>query len=67
MEIEGIERGVAERRLARVDGFRRAYIETLYGVDLKEPGVFQLILDSTAIALDDCVDLIARAAVARRA
>ena len=65
MEIEGIDRATAERRLARVDRFRRAYLETLYGVDLHEPGVFHLVLDSTAIALDDCVELIARAARAR--
>ncbi|HYH90383.1 MAG TPA: cytidylate kinase-like family protein [Solirubrobacteraceae bacterium] len=65
MEIEDIDREVAERRLARVDRFRRAYIETLYGVDLHEPGVCHLVLDSTAIPLDDCVELIARAAVAR--
>ena len=65
MEIENIDREVAERRLARVDRFRRAYIETLYGVDLHEPGVCHLVLDSTAIPLDDCVELIARAAVAR--
>ena len=67
MEIEDIDREVAERRLARVDRFRRAYIETLYGVDLNEPGVCHLVLDSTAIPLDDCVELIARAAVARAA
>ena len=65
MEIEEIDREAAERRLSRVDRFRRAYVETLYGVDLKEPGVCHLVLDSTAIALDDCVELIARAAVAR--
>jgi cytidylate kinase len=65
MEIEGIDREVAERRLSRVDRFRRAYIETLYGIDLHEPGVCHLVLDSTAIALDDCVELIARAAAAR--
>ena len=65
MEIEGIDQRTAEQRLARVDRFRRAYIETLYGVDLHEPGVCHLVLDSTAIPLDDCVELIARAAVAR--
>jgi len=62
MEIEGVDRKTAERRLHRIDRFRRAYIETLYGVDLKAPGMCQLVLDSTAIALDDCVELIARAA-----
>jgi len=65
MEIEGIDRGVAKRRLARVDRFRRAYIDTLYGVDLKEAGVCHLVLDSTAIPLGDCVELIAAAAEAR--
>ena len=67
MEIEGIDREAAERRLHRVDRFRRAYIETLYGVDPHEPGICHLVLDSTAIALDDCVELIVRAAAARAA
>jgi cytidylate kinase len=65
MVVEGIDRETAERRLGRVDRFRRAYIETLYGVDLHDPGVCHLVLDSTAIPLDDCVELIAAAATAR--
>jgi cytidylate kinase len=67
MAIEGIDREAAERRLARVDRFRRAYIDTLYGVDLREPGICHLVLDSTAIPLDRTVELIAEAARARRA
>ena len=43
MEIEGIDQEAAERRLARVDRFRRAYVETFYGVDLREPGVCHLV------------------------
>ena len=66
MIIEGIDRETAKRRLARVDRFRRAYIETLYGVDPTEPGVCHLMLDSTALALEDCVELIVLAATARR-
>ena len=58
MAIEEIDRPTAERRLARTDRFRRAYLEDLYGVDPREPGVFHLTLDSTAIALEDCVELI---------
>jgi cytidylate kinase len=65
MVIEGIDRETAERRLAKVDGFRRAYIDTFYGVDPHEPGVCHLVLDSTAISLDDCVELIVAAAAAR--
>jgi cytidylate kinase len=62
MEIERIDRKTAERRLTRMDRFRRAYLEDLYGVDVREPGIFHLTLDSTEIPLADCVDLIADAA-----
>jgi Cytidylate kinase-like family len=62
MAMEGIDRRTAERRLARMDRFRRAYMEVLYGVDPREPGVFHLVLDSTAIALADCVEIIAETA-----
>jgi cytidylate kinase len=65
MAIERIDRETAEHRLARVDRFRRAYIDTFYGVDLHEPGVCHLVLDSTAISFDDCVELIVAAAAAR--
>jgi cytidylate kinase len=63
MGMEGLDQHAAERRLARVDRFRRAYVETVYGVDLRD--VCHLVLDSTAIPLDDCVELIARAAASR--
>ena len=39
MAIEEIDRPTAERRLARTDRFRRAYLEGLYGVDVRAPGV----------------------------
>jgi cytidylate kinase len=63
--IEGIDREAAERRLRHTDRFRRAYLETLYGIDPTAPGVFHLTLDSTAITLADCVEIIADAAQRR--
>jgi cytidylate kinase len=62
MAIEGIDRRTAEHRLARLDRFRRSYVEVLYGVDVREPGLFHLVIDSTAIALPDCVEVIAETA-----
>jgi len=62
MTIEGIDRETAASRLSRLDRFRRAYLEGLYGVDPRDPGVFHLIIDSTAIPLDGCVEIIAEAA-----
>jgi len=62
MVIEDIDRATAHHRLVRVDRFRRAYLEDLYGVRVHEPGVFHLVLDSTVLALGECVELIAAAA-----
>jgi cytidylate kinase len=67
MEIEGIDRPTAEQRLRRVDRFRRAYLEDLYGVSVREPGAFHVVLDSTAMPLAACVEIIAAAAAARPA
>jgi cytidylate kinase len=64
MVIENVDLETARRRLARTDRLRKAYAEGFYGIDVNAPGTFQLVLDSTAIALDDCVEIIAD--VARR-
>jgi hypothetical protein len=45
-----------------MDGYRRAYLECLYGVDAREPGLFHLVLDTTAIPLEHGVQVIAEAA-----
>ena len=57
MAIEDIDRPTAERRLAHTDRFRRAYPEASTASTRASPG-FHLSLDSTAIALEDCVELI---------
>src|SRR3954454_2054304 len=62
MASERLDRETAKGRLSRMDRFRRAYLEGLYGVAPRDPGVFHLVLDSTAIPLDDCVEVIADAA-----
>jgi cytidylate kinase len=65
MLIDNVDRATAEHRLTRVDRQRRAYLENLYGVDPRSPGVFHLVIDSTALPLDHCVELIVAAAAAR--
>ena len=62
MRLERLDRHAAEHRLNETDRYRRAYLEGLYGVDIREPGTFQLVLDSTALGFDDCVAVIAEAA-----
>ena len=62
MEFEGIPREEAERRLVDNDRAREAYVHHFYGADPNDLRHYQLAIDSTAIELDRCVDLIATAA-----
>ena len=62
MRWEGIDRHTAARRLERTDRARLAYHQTLYRVDPRSSELYHLMVDSTAIPLDACVELIAAAA-----
>jgi hypothetical protein len=65
MELEGIDRESAERQRRETDRAREAYVQQFYGVDARDVGLYHLVVDSTALALDACVELIALAAAAR--
>jgi hypothetical protein len=65
MELEGIDRATAERQMRETDRAREAYVQQFYGVDARDARLYHLVLDSTALALDACVELIALAAAAR--
>jgi cytidylate kinase len=62
MRIQGIDRETAGKRMGQTDRARDAYVRHFYGADPRDMSVFHMVLDSTAIGLDVCVDLIARAA-----
>jgi cytidylate kinase len=65
MELEGIDRETAERRQKAEDGARVRYVRNAYGVDGTEPNLYHLMIDSTALDLDTCVELIVTASRAR--
>jgi cytidylate kinase len=65
MRIQGVDRDTAKERMRQTDRARDAYVRHFYGADPKDTSLFHLIVDSTAISLDACVDLIARAAQSR--
>jgi hypothetical protein len=65
IEIEGIDRATAEERQRVEDGSRIAYVRRAYGVDGRDPIWYHLMLDSTAVDVDTCVELIVTAAQAR--
>ncbi|MHB1469262.1 MAG: cytidylate kinase-like family protein [Solirubrobacteraceae bacterium] len=61
-EIEGIDAATAKRRLDQTDKAHSAYVGHFYGADICDPTFYDLVLDSTAISLRCCVELIAHAA-----
>jgi cytidylate kinase len=65
MELEGIDRESAERHMRETDRAREAYVQQFYAADARDAGLYHLVIDSTALALDACVELIALAAAAR--
>jgi cytidylate kinase len=69
MRLEGVDEETARRRLRQQDRTHLAYARHFYGVDLCDPRLYHLVVDSTAIGLEDCVEMLARAStsVARAA
>lgn len=62
MELEGLSREEAERRLDDNDRAREAYVHHFYGADPNDLRHYQLAVDTTAVSLDRCVALIVAAA-----
>jgi cytidylate kinase len=62
MEIGKVDRETAARALDRLDRTHTDYARDFYGAEITDPRNFHLVLDSTAIPLDACVDLIGLAA-----
>jgi cytidylate kinase len=67
MLIEGIDRETAERHADETDRARETYVRHFYRVDARDPALYHLVIDSTAIPLDACADLVVEAARARSA
>jgi cytidylate kinase len=60
MRIDGIDRDTAASRLERTDRARLHYHQTLYCADPRKPELYHLVIDSTALPFETCVELIAR-------
>ena len=58
----GLDEAAARKDQRAVDRARDAYARVFFGVRQDDPRLYHLILDSTALSADACVDLIARAA-----
>lgn len=65
MSLEGIDRETAEQRQGAEDRARVRYVSRAYGVDGRDPSLYHLMIDSTALDLDTCVELIVTASRTR--
>jgi cytidylate kinase len=65
MLLEGVDRATAERHAEETDRARETYVRHFYRVDARDAALYHLVLDSTAIPLGACADLVAEAAQAR--
>jgi cytidylate kinase len=62
MAVEALDEAGARRRLEAADRAHQAYLRRLYGEDPTNPDLYHLVIDSTALPLEACTDLIVRAA-----
>jgi cytidylate kinase len=65
VRIQDVDRETAERRMRETDRAREAYVRQFYNTDVHDPRLYHLMIDSTAVRLDACVELIELAARAR--
>ncbi|MGD0607016.1 MAG: cytidylate kinase-like family protein [Streptosporangiaceae bacterium] len=59
--IEDVDAATARQRLPEVDRARASYVRRLYGLDIDDPELYHLQIDSTAVPIDACAGLIAAA------
>ncbi len=59
--IERVDEATAAQRINEVDRARAQYVRRLYNCDINDPDLFTVQLDSTALSLDACADLIVEA------
>jgi cytidylate kinase len=61
MEYQGVARAEAERLRRAGDRAREAYVRHFYGADARDPALYHLTVDSTRLAREAIVDLVAAA------
>ena len=67
MRVEVIDEEEARKRQRSSDRARIDYVKHFYGADPRDPRHYHLVLDSTALPLETCVDLILTASGSRAA
>lgn len=62
MRLEAIDEPTARERQRQLDHAHATYAKHFYGVNIEDPSLYHLVLDSTTIDIDTCVDILVAAA-----
>jgi cytidylate kinase len=65
MELQGVDRETAARRVKANDRARRDYVKSTYGIDGDNPHLYHLMIDAIALGTNGCVEVIVAAVQAR--
>lgn len=65
MADKGVDRETAAHLLKVNDRARREYVRSAYGVDGDDPALYHLMVDTLALGVDVCVDLVVAASASR--
>jgi cytidylate kinase len=64
VRLFGVDRQTAAEAVSKLDLAHDAYLKEFYGADIRDPALYHVMLDSTALPLQTCVAIIAEAATA---
>ena len=62
VRLQDVDEETARQTVRRLDRAHAAYLRQFYGVDVDDPALYHLRIDSTAMSLEVCVELIEVAA-----
>jgi cytidylate kinase len=61
MRARDLDRDTAARTVRALDRTHADYLRQFYDVDIRDPGLYHLMIDATAFDADVCIDLIVAA------
>jgi cytidylate kinase len=62
MSLQGLDEETARRALPKADHAHESYAKHFYNVNIHDPRLFHLMIDTTAIPVEECVEVIVTAA-----
>jgi cytidylate kinase len=62
MALGDVDEATARRAQSKADRTHVAYVKHFYNLDIHDPRLYHLVIDSTTVAIDACVELIGAAA-----